>query len=260
MKNKKVIINAIIISLVPAILAYLSKSSNILNYLKENEYIGNRINIDFIKEVCLILNIITTFLIVTIGNIKSNINQVDLIQQRDNLLKQCKTILISALSNKLNKEHLEVNIRIFVKRKPTLKEKLKKFLKIEYPVEFIIKNINGLANDDMTRKLKFRVAPNPEGLVGKTFADKCIYYDCNLESNNKNMYNLSHSQISKTNDLKFSLTCPIFKNKDDVVAILAIDSKHKIDINGKNKDIITNSIINFSTQLYEYVPNLFKEI
>ena len=130
----------------------------------------------------------------------------------------------------------------------------------QYEHAVIIKNITGFANDDVTSKLKFEVAPNPVGLVGRTFKDKCIYYDCDLENTNTSMYNLSHSQINKTNDLKFSLTCPIFKTKDEVVAILAIDSRQKIDISGKNEKIITNSVNNFSTQLYEYVPDLFKEI
>ncbi|WP_040328097.1 hypothetical protein [Clostridium ihumii] len=260
MKKIKVILNAIIFALVPTILAYLGKSYNILNYLKENEYIGNKVNINFIKEICLFLNIIATFLIVTLKGIKSNINEKNLTKQRDNLLKQCKEILTSALSSELDKEHLELNVRIFVKRKETLKEKFKKICRIDYPVEFIIKNITGFANDDVTSKLKFEVAPNPVGLVGRTFKDKCIYYDCDLENTNTSMYNLSHSQINKTNDLKFSLTCPIFKTKDEVVAILAIDSRQKIDISGKNEKIITNSVNNFSTQLYEYVPDLFKEI
>ena len=63
--------------------------------------------------------------------------------------------------------------------------------------------------------------------------------------------------LSKTRDLEFSIVCPLYNSNDEVIAIIAIDGKQKIDITAHKSEII-NNVLTFSQTLYENVPELFK--
>ena len=79
------------------------------------------------------------------------------------------------------------------------------WLKIQTKNIYYIKNIEGLAEKDITDNLKFEVSPNRQGLVGECYEQKAILYDDDLENSNEINYNLTHYQIAKTNQLKFIL-------------------------------------------------------
>ena len=63
-KARSIWVNGILASLLPAILVYFGQSDMLLR-LKENEYIGANVNIDFIKDTSAILGVILTFLFLT---------------------------------------------------------------------------------------------------------------------------------------------------------------------------------------------------
>lgn len=85
-----------------------------------------------------------------------------------------------------------------------------------------------------------------------------LYDDC-LAKNNSSSYHLDNYQISKTRDLEFSIVCPLYNSNDEIIAIIAIDGKQKIDISA-HKSEITNNVLTFAQTLYENVPDLFKPI
>lgn len=124
--------------------------------------------------------------------------------------------------------------------------------------DICIKNIEGLADAGVTNNLKFQVEPadSIQGLVGECYQRRTIVYDDNLEVTNDQEYNLADYQKSKTNDLKFILVCPVFQ-EEVVEAIVAFDCKHDIKINGQ-EDKFTKAVLNYTQQLHEYVPELFK--
>jgi hypothetical protein len=113
----------------------------------------------------------------------------------------------------------------------------------------------------MTNNLKFKVLPEDEkqGLVGNCYNMRSMIYDDCLAQNNSSMYNLNNYQISKTRDLEFSIVCPVYNPSNEIIAIIAIDGKQKIDLNTHKAEII-NNVLTFSQTLYENVPELFKPI
>ena len=92
--------------------------------------------------------------------------------------------------------------------------------------------------------------------VGDTL-EKMVYDD-NLIQSNSTDYHLSEYQINKTNDLRFIIVCPIFSENGDVIAIIAFDSKNDIKVTQENKEALSDLILNYTQQLYEKVPELFK--
>lgn len=150
-------------------------------------------------------------------------------------------------------------MRIFVPEK-TLKWRITHIINKNNALFFRIKNIDGLAEAGITNDLKFQVLPPEEkqGLVGECFVTKKMVYDDNLIQSNSTDYHLSEYQINKTNDLRFIIVCPIFSENGEVIAIIAFDSKNDIKVTQENKEALSDLILNYTQQLYEKVPELFK--
>ena len=256
--KKRIVLNGVVCSLLPALCTYLSKGNNILDQLQKNQYIGANIDLTFWKEIFFVLSIVFTFILCTCNIISTKSKEEDYHIQRDNLLKQCKDILTESLSSEFGMEHLAIDIRIFVPN-ITWKNKVVNFLKKTNKVVYIIKNIDKLADAGTTNNLQFEVSPTPCGLVGKCYQTKNVVYDDKLEHTNKTDYSLLEHQISKTQNLKFSLACPIFDANGNITAILAIDSQQHITINEQREEILLKAITNFSQLLYEHVPELFRK-
>lgn len=132
------------------------------------------------------------------------------------------------------------------------------WLKIQTKNIYYIKNIEGLAEKDITDNLKFEVCPNRQGLVGECYEQKAILYDDDLENSNEINYNLTHYQIAKTNQLKFILVCPIFSENEEIISIVSFDSYDKIKIKEESKEILRQLVLNYTQSLYECIPDLFK--
>lgn len=259
-KPVKIVIVGLLCSLFPALFSYLGQSNNALDWLKRNDLLGSGVSIELLKDICTGVSIFLTFILLTLPLICSQINEQLFRKQRDDLLYQWKDIFVAALSKGLNIKNLNMDIRIFVP-KITLKMKIIKIINpSKYKLKFTIRNLNALAGIDTTENLAFEVYPEQEGLVGQCYKNKMMYHDDNLMLTNDVAYNLSQSQIFKTKDLRFSLVCPILNEDNDVVSIVAFDSKQDIKVdNSEMKRTIENSVLNFSQMLHSRVPELFKK-
>ena len=258
-KKRGIVFKGILLSLIPALCTYLSQNENILSWLQTNNYIGTEINIKIVQHITGILSIFFTFGLLTIPLIISNIQNLTYKTQRDYLIKNYKEIFQNTLKKQLGVENCKLNIRIFVPR-VSLWNKICKKLNIDVKSIYCIKNIEGLADKDITDNLKFEVYPNKQGLVGDCFEQKAIIFDDDLENSNETNYNLTHYQIAKTNQLKFILVCPIFSENEEIVSIMSFDSCDNIKIKDDAKDKIRKLILNYTQSLYECIPEVFKAI
>lgn len=258
-RKREIIIQGIIFSLIPALFAYLGQSDNILNYLQQKHYIGNSVDVKGLQDLCLIISIILTFLLLTVNLICSQLRENAYKEQRVAFIKFNKEIFIKTLADALGKEYANINIRIFVPKKPIIWYIKKMFCK-KAKLYFTIKNIEGLAEPGLTNNLSFEVEPKHQGLVGECYQKHQMLLDDNLEESNEKNYNLNGYQINKTNNLKFILVCPLFDmNKNDkITAIVAFDSTFPIKVDSKEKEkVLRRSVLNYTQQLQEYAPELF---
>lgn len=260
-KTREIIIQGIIFSLVPAIFSYLGQSDNVWNYLKKKQYIGIKVNISQIQDICLVLSIIFTFVLLTMNLICSQMRENSYKKEWTAFIKFNKEIFIKTLTDALGKEYSNINIRIFVPDKPRL-WRIKRFFYKKAKLNFVIKNIDGLANPGLTNNLSFEVEPTSQGLVGECYNKQQMLYDDALETSNETNYNLNGYQINKTNNLKFILVCPLFDmNKNDrITAVVAFDSTDSIKVDCKEKkELLRLSVLNYTQQLQEYAPELFRK-
>lgn len=253
MKNTgKIITIALLTSAMPAIVTYLGKTNNIIDYLYKNEYIGSAFDVELFKSTCQIISIVLSFSIILYQQLTTNVKLNNGNQKINGLLYQTKMVFQEALSSTIGYK-VNFDIRIFVPVKKVLNFKKEKSL------YFQIVNYDGLCTVGTTNGLKFKVLPQNEkqGLVGECYNRRSMLYDDCLAQNNSSAYNLDNYQQSKTRDLEFSIVCPLYNSNDEIVAIIAIDGKQKIDISA-HKEKVTNNILTFSQTLYENVPELFK--
>lgn len=257
MKKKQSIIKGIGLSLFPAICAYLSTDNNILVWLQTNKYLGENVDVELVRNVMYLASILLSILCLTIPYIIRDVECNEYKSQRDMLIKDNKDIFETTLKNELNLEHCKINVRIFVP-KYTMISKITKIFNREAKLEYYIRNIEGLAEKDITENLKFSVFPKKQGLVGDCYQQRAVLYDDDLVNSNETEYRLTMRQIAKTNTLKFILTCPIFSDEEKIVAIVSLDSYDEIKIKDEKKDILRNLVLNYTQSLYECIPDLFK--
>jgi hypothetical protein len=179
-------------------------------------------------------------------------------EQRNLLIRMNKNILSSSLGKAFQKTKLDFDVRLFVPKYPNLYKLAKTINFIPHKKHFIIVNLDLLAEQGVTKDLQFEVWPNCQGLVGLCYRDKIMMYDDNLEATNDCDYGLSKNQVFRTSDLKWSICCPILNERDEVVAILALDGKQKIYIDDSRVNALRDEVVAFSRLLYDSVPQLFK--
>ena len=229
-----------------------------LQWLKENGYIGAKVDISLVKDISAIMGVLLTFILLTVPYIRVKADEQRYHQQRDQLIKNNKSTFLSVMSNILGRERCEMDIRIFVPEK-TFLEKMNLIVRKEgESLRYVIKNVEGLAEKGITDKLGFEVSPNPEGLVGQSYKKRSIIFDDDLENSNSTVYNLNDYQIGKTNDLKFCLTVPIMNPNNEIEAIVSIDSKTKIKVSKDNEKVLSNVVLNYTQELHELFPEFFK--
>lgn len=257
MKKRKaqILVIALLTSAIPAVLTYLGTDNNIIDILYKGNYIGSAVDINKTKNTFRIIGGILSFLLITYQMAEKSIKVDSMNAQINGLLYQNKCVFEKAFEEIVGK-HVGLDIRIFVPISPIISNPRKKQL------YFAIKNYEGLCNAGTTNHLKFKVKPESEkeGLVGLCYNNKAMLYDDDLKKNNSVRYGLSPFQISKTRELEFSITCPLYDNNNSVVAIIAIDGREKITIDRTNETAIANSVVTFSQLLYENEPDMFKPI
>lgn len=258
--TKEIIIQGVIFSLIPAVCTLLA-STDILFWIQDRQYLGKNVDVEMLKVFFSFLGIFLTFLLLTINIIKSQMREKKYHKQASDLIKYTKEIMVSAMADQLNINYCSINIRIFVPKKRIIfRLKRKIFNNSSSKLYFEIKNIDGLADAGMTNNLKFRVSPadDKQGLVGECYNSRKMIYDDNLKESNDKSYNLSEYQINKTNNLRFIIVCPTFNEDGEIDAIVAFDSINEIKVTKENEKQITNLILNYTQQLHEKVPELFK--
>ena len=149
---------------------------------------------------------------------------LDLNKERYGLFNVIKEFAQSNFARISNNEEFDFNMRIFVPEK-SISRYLMLLLRL-HKVEkwFVIQNIEPFAKHDITENLKFRVAPNKQGLVGEAYESGYIVYDDILELTNDTDYSLDQVQLNRTSNLKWSLCVPIINENSDVIAVMAFDS------------------------------------
>ncbi len=242
------------ISLLIPFTNYISKDNNIIDYMQNKDFLGQYYNYAQLKTILYFVFSILSFIVFTIILTIKKYRKNSLEKQRDGLLEMWKRTFAETLADDNNKlSNNDIDVRIFVPNS-SIKNRLKK------KKEFIIKNFKSLADPDITDDLCFEVSPQSEGLVGFCYQSKKIVYDDNLEETNSKNYNLSKHQQNKTSNLKFSFVCPILDINEDVIGMVAIDSKKLINIrsNKKYEKQFTTAVLNFSQLMHKNVPELFK--
>lgn len=253
----KVVVD-LILSAISAFLSYLASSSLIFDKLIAAGILGSGVDIDDLQEKCLWFGIVFSAIVLTWRLIYRNIKIASITEQRNNLIKMNKETLAESLRQKLSQNSLDFDIRIFIPQHPWLYKAANKFGRNRMKRRFIIKNIDLIAEQGTTKKLKFEVYPCSQGLVGACYTQKSIVFDDNLIKTNSTEYNLSHLQITRTASLRWIICCPIFNESDDVVAIISLDGKSIIELTDETVSNLKEDIIGFSRMLYDSVPEFFR--
>ncbi len=260
MKRKivKQVLLVVLISAIPSILSYLANSSLIFDKLIEEGFVGESLNIKLVQDYCLCIGIVISALFLSLNLIITKIKYENAVEQRNSLIKMQKTVFASALGMRFSSDPSSFDIRIFVPKHPVLYRIADKLHFKKVKKKFVIKNIDLIAEQGLTKNLQFEVYPKHEGLVGICYNDHVMVLDDNLEKTNDKNYEMNQSQIDKTSNLKWSICYPILDNSDVVVAIIALDGQTRITIGKDKENDLKNDIGSFSHLLYTSVPQLFK--
>ena len=257
-KIAKQIFVVFIFSAIPALLSYLASSSLVFDKLIGYGLLGDTINVPLIQDYCLWIGIIFSAFVLSINLIITKVKCDYLLEQRNSLIKMNKNILSSDLGRRFLSDSSSFDIRIFIPKHPLMYKIADKFHISNLPRKFVIKNIDLIADQGITKNLQFEVFPKQEGLVGLCYQGKSIIYDDDLEHTNNQIYQLNHNQLDRTSDLKWSICCPVCDDVDNVVAIIALDGKTRITIDKEKEEKLREPLIVFTRMLYDAVPQLFK--
>lgn len=221
----KEIIRKIVLSLIPTFLIYIGRSDSFFTFLKTHKFINQDSDTTESQLYCFIIGIFWAGVVtpIQLARTKNNLTEKD--KQFDGLLAFNKETYFKSIKETLKKHNKNFRTRIFIPR-TGLKAWWNSFRYNK--MEFMLKEINGISDPLNARTLHFEVSPKQQGLVGKACREKAIIVDCNAKAET---YNLTPYQISKTSDVKFCSTAPIFNNKNEVIAVLAIDSSDDIPLN-----------------------------
>lgn len=200
--------------------------------------------LDFWKTFSDIVSTIMSSLILSITSIRVIYKHEIYKKQFEILLIFHKVLFIKNIHKKF-KLKLSIDVRIFLPKKNN-------------PNEFTIKNIDGFYNlgDDTTKNLVFDVTIT-EGLVGLAYTKKDVVLDRDLQKSTVN-YNLRGYNRDNVSDLSFCLCVPIRNNNDDIVAVMAFDSKEPLNIKDTEINDFKKHFKKFAIWIYQNVPQLFR--
>lgn len=254
----KKIIKYLFLVAIPTIAAYLAEDDSVIQYLIRKQILYQDFNCDTFQHICALISIIFTVFVLFPQLLCLEYKREKEQEQIVGLYNMIKDIATAALEKYFTKHAaFQFNMRIFIPEHLRLR-RIQKLLDPRTPLFFHNKNIEPFAKRDKTEQLRFRVTPDPQGIVGNCYTTKSISYDENLLESNSTKYNLDQNQIALTNDLKWSICIPIADKGNNVIAVVAFDSTTSpLNIHANEKDIcrMTNNI---AIQLHNYVPNLFK--
>ena len=250
-------ITVVIVSAIPAFLSYLANSSLLFDKMIEFGLLSDSIDIPLVQDYCLWIGIVFSAIFISINLFIKSVNLDRVSEQRNSLISMMKDLLTSSLGKRFLSESCPFDIRIFIPKHPFLYKLTDQIKFIKIKKKFIIKNIDLIANQGITKDLQFEVYPNQEGLVGSCYKTKSMVYDDDLENTNSKNYQLTQNQQDRTSKLKWSICCPICDENDIVVAIIALDGNTRITIDKEKEIEIREQMVSFSRMLYDSVPQLF---
>ena len=263
------VLGALFFSALPAVLSCLASSDHAFKWLVDNKILGDGFSIEIAREFCLWGGAIPASLLLAYQLFTAKTNAKRALKERDLVIKMNKDMFGRALGQAFNGSQVDFNIRIFIPKYPRLyaflefmashTKRTNNFWKTRKRV-VVIKNIDLIAEQGSTKGLSLGVSPVPQGLVGLCYAGKAFLWDDNLIETNDKIYNLTEGQIMQTKDARWVIGCPIFNDKNDVVAILSLDGKTPVKMpkNKKGQNDVQECIISFSRMLYDAVPQLFR--
>lgn len=232
------------LSLIPTLLVFIGKSDSFFDFLKLHKFIDANTNISTSQITCFSIGIFWAGLItpLQLAQTKKRLEQKE--KGFTELLEFTKESYFKSLKENLKKHSITFKTRIFVPQRGIRALWKETFSKIRI---FQLKDVKGISDKLQVKYLNFEVEPNCQGLVGKAYQaaaqnkqNETIFVDCDVNASN---YNLNAYQTSKTADVKFCSTAPIYNKDSKVVAILAIDSSDKVNLNDIEIQTLKEQII-----------------
>lgn len=211
-------------------------------------------NVNKSKQVLLVVGILITSGYLTISNELKSQKIKTILKQRSAVLYDNKLGALLFLEGLLNQAHFSsIQIRVYKKQRfwiGTIIKRLKK-------EQFVLTHVDGLSNNNVTRKISFSAHPEFEGIVGKCYDEGVIKYEEDF-SQVAEQYELSSFQKSQYLGVKFWLCAPIINYKGDIVSVLSFESIHQIAIPPGVESEAAVYIGSYCTNLYRNFPELFR--
>jgi hypothetical protein len=262
MKYVGLILRIVLFSIIPALLAYISREDGLLSYLGDHGIFADKLNNPLLRQLALLFNVLlTSGFLVTMYEIQ-NRRSKKLKWINEMLYDDMKTSFLLAVSNELEDPHVNsIRFRVFQEIGPV--KRITEWFKCKlanrpYEKIFELKHIPGLSDPDNADDLFFTVTgDSPQGLVGKCYNERSILYEEDI-SPLAALYNLTPFQISKTRDTRFCMCVPIFNANSEIVTIISMDCIYSIKIPQHEEALIADMITVFVQDLSKYFPKLFK--
>jgi hypothetical protein len=225
------------LSLIPTSLVYIGRSESFFSFLKAHNFMKQESDISTPQITCFAIGIFWAGLITPFQLASTKRKLAKKENQYAELLAFNKETYFKSIKETLKKHNKNFRSRIFISDKG-----FKAWWNNTWHKKgsFKLEEIKGISDPIHTTSLHFEFKPSVQGLVGKACIEKAIIVDCNVNPDN---YNLTHFQKSKTSDVRFCSTAPIFNKKNEVVAVLAIDSDDHIQLNDEEIEVWKNQII-----------------
>lgn len=197
-KIARQILSVIFFSAISAFSSYLANSTLIFDELIKRGLIGENINIPIVQDYCLWIGVVFSALTLSLNLIVTKVKHDHILEKRNSLIKMIKNIMSSSLGKRFLSDSSTFDIRIFIPKYPVLYRIADNFGINLIRKKFIIKNIELIAEQGITKNLQFEVHPHQEGLVGICYNTKAMVYDDDLEHTNYKKYHLKQNQINRT--------------------------------------------------------------
>lgn len=251
----------LIITSIPALLAYLSSSNAFLEWLVEKEIIAVQSK-NFISTLLgiasLVLPSLILFFLYEYYKIKAEKLQI----QRDKILYLLKDTYFTVYEKNMEFpegtfENLSMRVWkpksavFFTKNKLSIKWKVRLFeLSTKYNFD----------KNNFKDKLRFEIFPNTQGLIGECFQTKKIVYSKNVAKESKRKFNLDDHQLAVTEDTKFVLCVPMFDpTTKKINSIISFDLEKEVQIPTSKRKYTTKFFRYFCNDLNGIAPEIFSK-
>ena len=218
-------IKIILLSAVPAILLFAGRAGYVSGFVDSHGWLPVNVTKAEFEFFCFLIGIIVSSTVIPYQLVKAKQE----IKEKDKLLVDLvafnKSNFVSSIKTVIKKPTKDLRTRLFVPEKRTLWQKVSKKSKF-----FVLKEINGLSDPLNAKHLRFEVSPLVEGVIGSVYLTRGIV-TYNAVNNSVSSYLLNDYQKLHTADVKFICAGPIFNKKNEIVAVLAVDSNGDCTMN-----------------------------